>query len=615
MNTKPSKHIGFWITFPIGFVLLTAVTLFYFDLANGPIIYFIIELAALAALAITSIILLRFKIRWRLIPWGAFILTTSFTVSMAKPAVEAFPAVIHSHVVKTDALQIRDGKIQGVLSEDGKVEVYAGIPYAKPPVGEYRWKEPVNPEPWEGIRDCSVFAPRSMQPGGNGPIIGTLTDIYAAKGWHPDYRMHPTQNTSEDSLYLNVWKPAGAQENLPILVFIHGGSLTSGSSANEDFNGEAMAHQGVIMITIQYRLGVFGYFAHQSLIDESPNNTTGNYGLLDQAKALEWVQENAAYFGGDKNKVTVAGESAGSSSVSALCVSPLAKGKFRYAIGESSSIVVERAPHTFRPMADALKVGESIMKEQGCASIEELRKIPAEKLVKTKFSNSSMTLDGYALRTDKTPYQIYEAKENNETALLNGYNVKEADAFVIPTYLLNPTNAGNIHGRLATYFGEEFGTKIETLYAKQIQEDAFTAFNEIISVYWFIHPHHRWTAAAIANNEPVYRYQFTKENGYYGTFHSGEMVYCYGNIGRKSQQYAYNDSDRALSNTMLAYWANFVKNGDPNGAGLPQWARYERLNDPVQELGEKVGSMADKYTGLYPIIDDFIASGYIPAQA
>ena len=246
------------------------------------------------------------------------------------------------------------------------------------------------------------------------------------------------------------------------------------------------------------------------------------------------------------------------------------------------------------------------MKEFGCNTVEELRKVPAEKLVETKHSNSEMMLDGYAL--DKDPYQVYQEGINNEEALLNGYNVKEADAFVIPTNLFNPTNASNIKERLTRYFGEEYAGKIYDLYKDKIEKDAFSAFNEIISVYWFIMPHHSWSNMALANGETVYRYQFTKENGYHGTYHSGEIIYAYGNLSKSDKQFAYNQSDYDLSKIMSQYWANFAKNGNPNGEGLPTWKTYDSSTDNVMELGDNVGSIKDKYLDLYTILDEYMES-------
>ena len=465
------KHIAFWIIFPIAFALISAILVFYYDLANGPLICFILQLVALVGFFVARVLLRDKKVGFRLIPWGAIIVVSAVLIACARPAISAYPAVTHANPVVTEVLTLRDGKVRGVYSEDQKVEVYAGIPFAKPPVGELRWKAPQDVEPWEGVRDASAFAAKSMQPASNA-VMNSLVDMYSEGGWHPDYTMYPVQNMSEDSLYLNIWKPVTDQTNLPILVYIHGGSLTTGSSAYEDYNGEMMAHQGVIMITVQYRLGVFGYFAHQELADEdTAHHSTGNYGLLDQIKALEWIQGNASYFGGDKTNVTIAGESAGSSAVSALCSSPLAKGLFKNAIGESSSLVVPVAPHTFRTLEEAKKTGANIMKEQGCSNIEELRKVPADRLVQTAFSNSSMTIDGYAL--PKHPYQVYQDHENNETVLLNGYNVRESDAFVVPTYLFSPTNKDNIKSRLIDAFDEATATKIMDLDREKIEKDAF----------------------------------------------------------------------------------------------------------------------------------------------
>ena len=599
---KKVGTIVFWIAFPIISLIVTAFLVLYFDMANGPFALFVIEMIVVYLWIFLRILFRNRKFIIRMLPTLGFILTTALIIPFAKPVVERKSAVNFKNPVKTEVLSLKNGDIQGVYNKDKSVEVYAGIPYAKAPIGDLRWREPQDVENWDGVRDCSYFAPRSMQPAST-PVTSNLADIYAAKGWYPDFEMHPEQNMSEDSLYLNIWRPNNDKTNLPILMYIHGGSLTSGSSASDDYNGEEVAKKDVIMITITYRLGVFGYFAHPDLEKESENHTTGNYGLLDQIKALEWVNDNATYFGGDKDNITIAGESAGSSSVSAICASPLAKGKFKRAIGESSSLVLNYAPHTYRKREAAFKTGENIMKEFKCSSIDELRKVKASKLVTTKYTNSAMMLDGYALSKD--PYDIYKDGENNEAALLNGYNVKEADAFVIPTHLFDPTNKKNILSRLNEEFGEKYGTQIYDLYKDEIEKDAFSAFNEIYSVYWFINPHHSWSNMAVKNGETVYRYQFTKENRFHGTFHAGEMIYAYGNVKNCPYPYRYNQSDRDLSEIMLSYWTNFAKTGNPNSDGLPKWAPYTGSGDKVMELGSHVGEIDDKYLKLYSIIEEF----------
>ena len=540
----------------------------------------------------------------RLLTWACFIALTTVIILSNNPAVSKKSAAYYSKPEKiSEVLSLNEGKVQGIYNKDKTVQIYAGIPYAK----AERWKEP-KAYTWENTLDGSYFGPRSMQPDKH-PIINGLVDIYSEKGWHPDYQMRPLMEKSEDGLYLNIWRPNNNATNLPVLVYIHGGSLTTGNSSNEDYNGESMAKQGVIMITIQYRLGVFGYFAHPDLKKEAQNETghatTGNYGLLDQVFALNWINNNASNFGGDKDNITIAGESAGSSAVSALCTTPLAKGLFKRAIGESSSLVIKKAPHTYRSEKDAYEVSEKILKEFNCKSIADLRKVKAESLVNTKYANQGMMLDGYAITKD--PYQVYVDKENNEEALLNGYNVKEADAFVVPTYLFSPTNKDNILSRLQKNFGKEYGQKIYDLYLPKIKENAFEAFNEIFSVYWFIMPHHAWSNIALYNGLDVYRYQFTKLNGYRATYHSGEMAYCYGNLARQNKTYAYNDYDYALEKIMNTYWANFAKTGNPNGSGLPEWKKYE-ANGQVMELGDNLGLIDDEYLSLYSLLDSFIES-------
>lgn len=596
---KSRKSIVFWILFPLFWTILAALLVFYFDLANGPLIFFILELVLLVALFVLRV-LFRGKKGWvKLGIWASFVVLTGSNIALCKPLETDLKAYYYDNPVYVETpLELKEGKVKGVCNKDQDVEIYAGIQYAK----AERWKEP-EPYTWEGVKDGSIFGPRSMQPKPNA-IIDTVLDIYSEKAWRPNYLMKPLQSRSEEhALQLNIWRPKNAS-NLPVLVYIHGGSLTNGSSAAEDINGETMAKHGVIMITIQYRLGVFGYFAHEDLAKENEHGTTGNYGLLDQIFALKWINNNAEKFGGDKSKITIAGESAGSSSVSALCTSPLASGLFRYAIGESSSLVMKEAPHTYRTREKAYEVSANILKEFKCNSIEELRKIPADKLAETKNANQEMMLDGYALTKD--PYQVYVDKENNEQALLNGYNSHEADPFVIPTYLLSPTSKKNIEERLKTYFNEKYAREICELYKDKIESDAFNAMNEIMSVYWFIMSHHVWSNMALSTGEPVYRYMFTKENGYHGTYHSGEIVYAYGNIEKQNKSYAYDEKDKALSEAMVNYWSNFVKTGNPNGEGLATWDIYDPKSTSILELGENIQKIPDKFVKLYEIIDRYL---------
>ncbi len=599
------QNILFWIFYPLLSLLAFAFVLFYFDLANGPLVLFVLELIALAIGVTFRFLLRKKKFLFRSIPSFAFVLVTVLLVSLSGPTTERKSAVNFTSPVSTEVLSLANGDIKGVYSQDQKVEVYTGIPYAKAPVGDLRWKEPQDPEDWKGVKDCSYFAPRAMQKDGSA-VMSSLVDIYSAKGWYPDYIMTPRQDMSEDCLYLNIWKPHTEETNLPILFYIHGGSLTSGTTGFDDYNGEEMARHGVIFINVAYRLGVFGFFANEELKAESSNHTTGNYGLLDQIKALEWVNKNASYFGGDKNNITIAGESAGSSCVSALCTSPLAKGLFKRAIGESSSLAIKNPPHTFRNLDYAYKADKKIMEEYKCSSLAEMRKIKAEDLIKTSLAPQQVTLDGYVL--EKQPYEVYQEKNNNEEILLNGFNVKEADAFVVPKFLFSPTNKDNIQERLTDYFNEDIAKKLVKVYEKEIQEDAFSTFNEIISIYWFMNPHHEWSAIALDAGVKVYSYQFTKENKYHGNYHAGELIYAYGNIRRDRHTARYDESDAFLSDKMVTYWSNFAKTGDPNSSDLPTWRPYSVEENNLLEFGTEVKEIVDPYLETYPIIQEYMNS-------
>ena len=423
-----------------------------------------------------------------------------------------------------------------MYNEDKRVEVFTGIPYAQPPVGELRWREPQDAQPWEGVLKADHFAPMSMQPQ-NSPMYDSLAQII---GYH-DYQFTLADNcvhpTSEDSLYLNLWKPASGGEKLPVLVYIHGGSLKTGQPWYQDYRGESLAENGVVAVNIDYRVGVFGFFASDELAAESPNGTTGNYGLLDQIKALEWVRDNIAAFGGDPENVTLAGESAGAACVSALCTSPLAKGLFQRAILESSTCASVHPPHSFRTMDEALKTGRETMAELHCNSISDLRKLSAEELVSYAEQHHHITVDGYALT--ETPYESYRKGIHNEQAILHG-------------------------------------------------------------AVFFDYPHYCLNRLAADNGIPVYEYYFTKKNGRLGDWHSGEEVYCYGNI--PDDWKLYDSRDRELSAQMLGYWRNFSVNGNPNGSGLPEWAQ-NKSSDTVMSFGDQTEMTPEREHELFAVLD------------
>ncbi len=542
---------------------------------------------------------------FRLFAWFCFIVVLAGVVRLSEPKARRIPAVDVKNPVVTEEVSVKQGRLTGVFNEEKTVEVFAGIPYAKPPVGSLRWKEPQEPDSWDGVLKCDTFAPMSMQQ--QNVFMDSLNSVFGYHNFKISLKDNFKEAMSEDSLYLNIWKPAGEKKDLPVLVFIHGGSLTGGQSSFDAYNGETLASKGIIVVNFAYRLNVFGYYANEKLSEESPNGTTGNYGLLDQIQALKWVKENIAAFGGNPDEITVAGESAGASSVNAVCVSPLAKGLFKRAVAESSGITAKTPYHTFRPLEKALEMGKNIMEEFGVNSVEDLREIPAERIVNTRFTNSAMTVDGYAIT--EQPYLTYEKGNNNEQALLNGFNAHEADLFS----MLNKVTTENYEESLKGILGDN-AKKATELFPPEPQDKNYTividargdakgSYDKVLSAAWFTYSHYNWSRLLAKQNKDVYEYYFSMDNKSLGSFHAGEMPYLYGNLFRHAEKYS--DEDNALSETMQSYLLNFVKTGNPNGEGLPEWKRFNENEKQVLEFNKTVKMTDDPFYELYALIDDY----------
>ena len=592
-------------------VLLAVAYFALLDLAKNTVAGWVLAgVLFVAMIAARKVCMLKGMWSWKqaLPAWILLLVLLLVNLKLTEPPYALVPAVEGRNPEVTDVVTIPQGQLTGVYNQDKSVKVFAGIPYAKAPVGDLRWKEPQDPEPWEGVKACDHFAPEAMQ-GSSSPLMDSL---YHLLGYH-DYKwLDFTDNyrtlMSEDCLYLNVYAPAEAKEgdDLPVLVYIHGGSLTSGQPWYTEYRGEDLAKQDIIVVNIAYRLNIFGYLALEELAAESPNGTTGNYGLLDQIKSLEWVRDNIAYFGGDPAQVTLAGESAGSSSVNAICCSPLAEGLFNRVIAESSSVLAKTPYHTFRDYEDALKMGSETLTEFGVSSVEELRKLSADQLEATKHINNAMTVDGYALV--EQPYLTYAKGENHEQALLNGFNAHEADLFTMSSKATAENYVELLKPILGDY-AEEAAELVPALSVKQFQPfiidakgEAKGALNEIYSAAWFAYSHYLWTREMVQQEKPVYEYYFTKTNTSIASFHAGELPYAYGNLWRHG--WIYEESDFELSEIMQQYWANFVKTGDPNGEGLPEWPQATDGTD-VFELGEHVGVITDPYVEIYKIIEKY----------
>ena len=584
------------ILFVIFSALLFILMLAELELNKNTILGFILIAVITACFYTAHHLIVKRRDKWylKLLSWVLWIVLFGGVLFLTWPPVRAVPAVSAKSPEKTDIITLAQGELRGVYSEDRSIEVYAGIPYAKPPVGDLRWKEPQEPDRWHGVLEADHFAPMSMQPR-NIPLYDSLAQII---GYH-DYEIslddNYTEPVSEDSLYLNIWKPAGDVKNAPVMVFIHGGSLQTGQPWYKDHSGQGLAKQGVIVVEMGYRLGIFGYYADESLAAESPNGTTGNYGMLDQIKALEWVRDNIAAFGGDPKNVTLSGESAGSASVSALCTSPLSKGLFRRAILESSTVASVKPPHSFRTLDEALKTGKQTMEKYGCTSIDELRGLSADKLVNEAKTHHHMTVDGYALT--ETPYESYRKGVHNEEAILHGYNEEESAAFI----LFDRANMNNYERKIRDYFGD-VSDKLLTLYPASNDREADQYWAEIYGAVFFDYPHYCLNRLAAENDIPVYEYLFGKQNGRIGNWHSGEEVYCYGNIPDDSA--LYDSRDRELSAQMVSYWKNFAVSGDPNADGLPEW-KENTGSDSLMLFGDTTEMISEREHKLFAILDRF----------
>ena len=594
----------------IPLILVGIVFLAFLELSKNTVLGWILAIAAFVAFRLIYVRYLKGgRILPRLLAWPVLFAVLFLIARFTEPPYRPIPAVTAKNPVVTDVVTVEQGDLTGVWNEQGTVRVYAGIPYAKPPVGELRWKEPQAPDHWEGVRACDTFAPMSMQKR-DSVLFSSLTEIAMYHTFRPRLDDNFREPVSEDSLYLNIWQPEGDVSGLPVLFYIHGGSLSTGQSYYKNYNGEALASQGSIVVTFAYRLNAFGYYANEELAAESPNGTTGNYGLLDQIAALQWVHDNIAAFGGDPDNITIAGESAGASSVNALCVSPLTKGLFRRAVAESSGITAREPYHTFRSMERALASGLSLMEEFDASSVADLRNIPAEELVNAQAANSSMTVDGYAIV--EQPYLTYEKGENNEEALLSGFNAHEADVFS----LFNKITSDNYVDTLSILYGDAAervaalvppgSVPLASDYIVEAGGDAKGAYNFVLSATWFTYSHYNWSRLLAAQGRPCWEYYFTKENGSLRANHAGELPYLYGNL--YWNDFAYAEEDFELSELMQQYLLNFVRTGNPNGEGLPEWPLFADAPTEVFEFGSHIGMTEDPYLALYEIIDEVQAT-------
>jgi len=484
-----------------------------------------------------------------------------------------------------DRVKTANGTLESSAAAKDGVRSFKGIPFADPPIGDLRWREPQPVRNWQGIRTADQFGPRCMQRTGPG-----------ADYWFRSNGM------SEDCLYLNVWTPAkSADEKLPVLVYIFGGGFQNGDGSEPRYDGENMARKGMVAVSVNYRTNIFGFFVHPELTKESPHHAAGNYGLLDQVAALQWVQKNIAAFGGDPKRVTVAGESAGSISVSALMASPLSRDLMAGAIGESGAMISSLPP---QPLADGEQNGVKFGAAAGATTLAALRALSAEQIqeavTKAQGVRFGTTLDGYFL--PKPLSAIFEAGEQAKIPLLEGSNTQEQSARLV---LGNgePTPE-TLAEAIKRFYGDKAGDILRA-YEAHTTDEVYEAANHLASARFISHSTWKWAELQVrTGGKPVYRYLYARPRPPYlgmpgqppppsgggqgrggaqqpagprGAVHSAEIQYAMGNLDL-DKRYTWEPGDHEVSKVMQAYFVNFIKTGNPNGSGLPEWPAYREDN-------------------------------------
>ncbi|MGE5488871.1 MAG: carboxylesterase/lipase family protein [bacterium] len=471
-----------------------------------------------------------------------------------------------------EPVRIDTGLVQGVPGDDPSITVFKGIPFAAPPVGDLRWRPPQPPAPWQGVLKADRFSAACIQD--HTRSLGPWTEEYMHQG---DY--------SEDCLYLNVWTGAkSAGEKRPVFLWIHGGAFTGGSTAVAVYDGEELARKGIVVVTTNYRVGVLGFLAHPELTAESENKSSGNYGMLDQVAALQWIRKNIAAFGGDPDRVTIGGQSAGASAVHMLMASPLAKGLFIRAIAQSGS----RAGNRSRKLADAEQDGVKFATAKGAKSIRELRAMPAEQVhaaVQGAMFRIGPIADGWFLPDDVSA--IFAAGKQNDVATMTGWTADEGSSN--PNY--GKMNAEEFQSQIQRTMGELAGEYLK-LYPAATDEQASESQKASAREQSLVSTYIWATERAKTSKTKVYTYYWThvqpgpnKEQ--YGAFHSSELPYMFNSLKRANRPWT--DQDRRLAGIMSSYWANFIAKGDPNGRGLAKWPAFEPGKPVTMELGGQFG--------------------------
>jgi len=508
-----------------------------------------------------------------------------------------FAAIAIRAASSAPTVKIDTGKLEGKFN--GTVSAFLGIPFAKPPVGDLRWKPPVAPAKWQGTRKATEFGSRCMQ----GAIYDDM--IFRDPG------------ISEDCLYLNVWTPAKLDKSkskgkLPVMVWIYGGGFAAGATSEPRQDGTNLAQEGVVVVSMNYRLGIFGFFAHPELAKENSHNATGNYGLMDQSAALEWVKSNIAQFGGDPGNVTIFGESAGSFSVSELMASPVSKGLFHKAIGESGGAFASHAL-PMRSKDQAAEEGAKFAKDHlNADTLAALRALSAQKVLDAQLADKgerfAPNIDGYFL--PESPEAIFAAGKQSDVPLLAGWNRDEGAG--------GPAK-DNFAAALQAIATKDFAAKSDEflkLYPSENDEQAKRSLDDYEGDRFIAFSTWRWIDAQLRTGKsPVYRYRFDMDHAKdpkrgpdeAGAYHSAEIEFVFGALDSETW-ISWRPEDHQLTDLIRKYWSNFAKKSDPNGPGLPNWPTYNAdTGYEVMHLDANPKAQKDMHRARYEFLSTFWA--------
>ncbi len=480
----------------------------------------------------------------------------------------------------TEPLHLEQGAIAGTSGIDTDIRAYKGIPYAAPPVADLRWRPPQPPFPWEGTFKADTFSP------------GCIQNLARSRPPWTEEFMHQG-SIDEDCLYLNIWSGASdAEEKRPVLVYVHGGGFTEGSGSVPVYDGEPLAKKGLIVVTINYRLGLFGFFAHPELGAESDHSASGNYGLLDQVAALKWVQENISEFGGDPDNVTVAGQSAGAVSVHLLTASPLAKGLFHRVIVQSgvgglASFGLTNSRSLASPLSDMERNGVEFFEAIGARSIEAMRAMPADELIAVSVPPTVRfwpVIDGYFL-LDNVP-TIYGEGSQNDVPMMTGFNADEGSAF--PGY--GQSTIEEYSNTVNTRHGERADAYL-ALYPAPTDEASGLALKTGLRDLAAVALGRLAVERAQSAETEAYLYYFERgipwpERPEFGAFHTAEVPYFFNTLDHIDRPWT--EVDRQLADLMSTYWVNFSTHGSPNGLDVPLWTAFDESDFQFMRLGTKI---------------------------